>query len=58
MGVERGKVAPGRSQAHDQELPLSVRMPLREVLQVLKLTDVFPIYNDEQQAVQSFVMAS
>jgi anti-anti-sigma factor len=35
-----------------------VTPPLREILQVLKLTDVFPIYDDEQQAVQSFVTPS
>ena len=32
-----------------------VQPPLQEVLQTLKLTEVFPIYGSEQQAVQSFV---
>jgi anti-sigma B factor antagonist len=32
-----------------------IRPPLHEVLETLRLTDVFPIYGDEQQALQSFV---
>jgi anti-anti-sigma factor len=32
-----------------------VQPPLQEVFQTLRLTDVFPIYSDEQQALQSFV---